>query len=152
MITAQVESLTEGLEELKPLLPLHYEELSLHQFHGFPLDPNYGFYLAKDAAGEVLYVTLRKYGKLCGYFLGFLGEDPHYQVYSLSLDIFYVVPEHRGGSGKVLFDVVKNEAMRRGVKAWFVGNKEHSKVHATALFKAMGFDLIEQKYCLWMEN
>ena len=151
-LTAQVESLTAGLAELKPLLPIHYEELSLHRFHGVPLNPQYDIYLQRDARGEVVYVTLRELGKLVGYFVGFVAPGLHYQdCLTLLLDIFYVVPEHRGnGGGLILFNAVKKEAIRRGVQAWFVGNKEHSKVHATALFEAMKFEKSETYYCMWL--
>lgn len=152
MLTAQVESLTQGLPELKPLLPGHYEELSLHQFHSIPLNPQYDEYLRRDAIGMSIYVTLREDGALCGYFVGFVAPGLHYQdCLTLTLDIFYVTPEHRGNNGGViLFSAVKKEAKRRGVKAWFVGNKEHSKVHATALFEGLGFEKVETHYCLWL--
>lgn len=152
MITAQVESLTLGLEELKPLLPLHYKELSLHQFHGIDLNPQYHVYLERDAHGGIIYVTLRDKGKLCGYFVGFAAPGLHYQdCYTLTMDIFYVLPEFRGsGGGQILFAEAKREAKRRGIKAWFVGNKEHSKVHAEALFKALGFEKSETYYCMWL--
>lgn len=152
MITAQVESLAAGLEELKPLLPRHYEELSLHQFHGIPLDPQYHVYLQREAAGQVLFVTLRQGGQLAGYFIGFIAPGLHYQgCLTLTMDIFYTLPEHRGsGGGLTLFKAVKAEALRRGVRAWFVGNKEHARVHATALFEAMGFEKSETYYCMWL--
>lgn len=153
MITAQVETLANGgLDEIKPLLPGHYEELSLHQFHGVPLNPQYQVYLDREARGEVVYVTLRERGMLIGYFVGFVAPGLHYQdCLTLHLDIFYVVPDHRGnGGGLILFNAVKAEAKRRGVEAWFCGNKEHAKVHATALFEAMGFEKVETHYCLWL--
>jgi GNAT superfamily N-acetyltransferase len=152
MITAQIESLTQGLEEIKPLFPLHYEELSLHQFHGIPLNPQYDEYLKRDACGSVLYATLRERGKLIGYFVGFIAPGLHYQdCLTLTMDIFYVLPEHRGsGGGIALFTEVKREAKRRGVKAWFMGNKEHAKIHATALFQAMRAEKAETYYCLWL--
>lgn len=153
MITAQVETLADGgLDELKPLLPLHYQELSLHQFHGIPLNPQYDVYLQREALGQILYVTLRDHGKLAGYFVGFISPGLHYRdCLTLQMDIFYTLPEYRGqGGGLVLFKTVKHAAIRRGVKAWFVGNKEHSKVHATALFEAMGFEKAETYYCMWL--
>src|SRR3546814_12396519 len=96
MLTAQVESLTEHLDALKPFFPLHWEELALNQKQ-VPLDPNYAIYLARDEAGEVLLVTLRKAGKIVGYFVGFIAPGLHYQTcLTLTMDIFYVLPEHRG--------------------------------------------------------
>ena len=68
MITAQVESLTERLEEMKPLFPMHWEELALNKDR-VPLDPMYEIYLERDANGQVLFVTLRELGKPVGYVL-----------------------------------------------------------------------------------
>lgn len=153
MITAQVETIADGgLDELKPLLPIHYEELSLHKQHDFPLDPQYWIYQARELKGELMYVTLRESGRLVGYFVGFIAPGLHYQgCLTLIMDIFYVVPECRGNNGgMVLFKEVKREAIRRGVNLWFVGNKEHSRVHATALFETMGFEKAETTYQLWL--
>jgi hypothetical protein len=61
MITAQVESLTDRLDELKPFFPAHWEELGIYRDR-MPLDPIYDEYLARDAAGSALLVTLRKDG------------------------------------------------------------------------------------------
>lgn len=152
MITAQVESLTAGLEEIKPLLPIHYEELSLHKFHGFPLAPIYEDYLARDAAGQVLYITIREQGELLGYFVGFIGPALHYQgCLSLMLDIFYILPKARGNNGGVImFNAVITECKRRGVKAFNMGCKEHMKEFAERLFRAIGAEPSESHYCLWL--
>lgn len=152
MITAHVESLTSVLPSLKPLLPIHWEELGLNR-DTVPLDPQYGTYLARDAYGEVLFVALRKQGDLIGYFIGFVAPGLHYQTcMTLTMDIFYVLPEHRGSkAGVALFSEVKDEAKRRGVRRWFVGNKEHSKVHAEQLFLHLGFEKVETYYSMMLE-
>lgn len=149
MLTAHVESLTERLEDLKPFFPLHWEELALNQKQ-VALDPQYGVYLAKDAAGEVMLVTLRKAGEIVGYFVGFVGPGLHYKsCLTLTMDIFYVVPEHRGdGGGFVLFKAVEAEARRRGVQRMFVGSKMHKD--ASFLFEKLGYEPVESFYCLWM--
>lgn len=154
MLTAQVESLTDGLAEIKPLLPRHYEELSLHKDRGVQLDPLYDRYLMKDAVGEVLYVTLRKQGELVGYFVGFIGPALHYaSCVTLHSDIYYVVPEHRGdGGGAILFDAVRKEAKRRGARYWMSGDKEHAHLHADRLHMMMGFQKIENVFGLWLED
>ena len=46
MITCHIESFEQQLEELKVLLPLHYEELALNQ-DKVPLSPQYPVYLAR---------------------------------------------------------------------------------------------------------
>ncbi len=151
MITAQIETLANGLEELKPLLPVHWEELALNQDE-VPLDPQYEEYLKRERLGMVLYVTLRKSGKLIGYFVGFVAPGMHYKTcLTLTMDIFYIYPDHRGdGGGLILFNMVKREAKRRGVQRWFVGNKEHANFHATRLFEAMGFQKIETYYSMML--
>jgi len=149
MLTAQVENLTEMLDELKPFFPMHWEELALNQKQ-VPLDPNYSIYLAKDAAGEMMLVTLRKDGDLIGYFVGFVGPALHYQsCLTLTMDIFYVLPEHRGdGGGFVLFRAAEAEARRRGVQRMFAGSKCHKD--ASWLFEKLGYEEVERFYCLWM--
>src|SRR3546814_11244545 len=104
MLTAHVESLTEHLDALKPFFPLHWEELALNQKQ-VPLDPNYAIYLARDEAGEVLLVTLRKAGTIVGCFLGFIAPGLHYQTcLTRPLDIFFVLPDTRGnGACLILF-------------------------------------------------
>lgn len=151
MITAAVEGFTERLFELKPLLPIHWEELGLDN-DKVPLDPQYDIYDTRERAGELLFVTLRESGVLIGYFIGFIAPGLHYKTcLTLHLDIFYVTPEHRGkNGGLVLFEFVKREAIRRGVQRWYVGNKEHAKVHATKLFLAMGFEHVESTYSMWL--
>lgn len=149
MLTAQVESLTERLDELKPFFPLHYAELALNQ-QQVPLDPEYSIYLAKDAAGEMMLVTLRKAGEIVGYFVGFIGPALHYRTcLTLTMDIFYVLPEHRGdGAGFILFKEVEREAKRRGVQRMFVGSKCHKD--ASWLFEKLGYEEVERFYSLWM--
>lgn len=149
MLTAHVEILTERLEDLKPFFPLHWEELALNQKQ-VPLDPQYDVYLRKDAAGEVMLVTLRKGGDIVGYFVGFVGPGLHYKTcLTLTMDIFYILPEHRGdGGGFVLFKAVEAEAKRRGVQRMFVGSKMHKD--ASWLFEKLGYDPVETFYSLWM--
>jgi hypothetical protein len=151
MITAQVESLTERLDELKPLFPLHWQELALNQ-DKVPLDPQYEVYLERDARGEVVFVTLRKDGGLVGYFVGFIAPGLHYRTcLTLTMDIFYLHPGHRDGSPTAairLFRAVEREARRRGVQRWFVGAKLHND--AGRLFTFLRFEPVETYYSLWL--
>ena len=79
MLTVQVESFPELLEELKPLLPLHWEELALNK-DKVPLDPQYDVYLQKDVNGQVLSIAARENGELIGYFIGFVAPGLHYKT------------------------------------------------------------------------
>lgn len=148
MITAQVESLTDRLAEMKPLFPLHWEELALNK-DKVPLDPQYDLYLARDARGEVLFVTLRELGELVGYFVGFVAPGLHYRTcLTCTMDIFYVRPDRRGRCGIKLFRAVEMEAKRRGVQRWFVGSKCHAD--ASWLFEKLGFEKVEVYYSKWI--
>src|SRR6266481_3532692 len=124
MMSAQLETIREGLAELMPLLPIHYEELALNK-DKVPLDPQYDLYLAREERGEVIYMTLREGGKLMGYFIGFIAPGLHYETcLTCSLDIFYVHPDHTNGRGGLrLFRTLEKELKRRGVQRWFVGSK-----------------------------
>jgi GNAT superfamily N-acetyltransferase len=149
MITAQVESLHERLAEMQPLFPEHWKELALNQ-DKIPLDPQYEIYLERDARGEVLLVTLRDLGVLVGYFVGFIAPGLHYQTcLTLTMDIFWVHPDHRGqGGGLTLFRFVESEAKRRGVKRMFVGSKCHKE--ASWLFERLGYEKVEVYYSTWL--
>lgn len=149
MITAQVESLTERLAELKPLFPLHYDELALNK-DKVPLDPQYDIYLQRDAAGQCLLVTLREKGALVGYFVGFIAPGLHYKTcLTCTMDIFYVHPDVRCRFGGVrLFKAVQTELKRRGVQRWFVGSKNHAD--ASRLFECLKFEKVETYYSMWL--
>lgn len=149
MITAQVENLTEHLEELKPLFPLHWDELALNK-DKVPLDPQYDVYLKRDAMGEILFVTLREFGKLVGYFVGFITYGLHYRTcLTLTLDIFFVHPDYRQGrAGFKLFKAAEKEAKRRGVQRMLVGSKTHRD--ASRLFEALGYTEVERYYSAWL--
>jgi GNAT superfamily N-acetyltransferase len=149
VITAQCESLTERLEEMKPLFPLHWEELALNK-DKVPLDPQYDIYLQRDKQGEVLFVTLRESGALIGYFVGFVAPGLHYRTcLTCTLDIFFVRPDKRSGrAGFKLFKAVEKEAKRRGCQRMFVGSKLHRD--ASRLFEALGYEEVERHYSIWL--
>lgn len=151
MLTAHVEDLAERLEEMKPLFPAHWEELALNR-DKVPLDPRYDIYAARAAVGETLLVTLRSAGELVGYFVGFVAPGLHYRTcLTLSLDIFWLHPDHRGHRGGVkLFRAVEAEARRRGVQRMFVGSKCHKD--ASRLFEALGYERCEIQYSTWLGN
>lgn len=149
MITAQVENYTECLEEMKPLYPAHWEALALNK-DKVPLDPQYHIYLARDALGEVLLVTLRDKGTLVGYFIGFIAPGLHYKTcLTLTMDIFWTEEGSRNQFGGVkLFRAVEKEAKRRGVQRIFYGSKLHKD--ASRLFKFLKCEKVEVTYTKWI--
>jgi len=88
VITAQVEPWHPTIDEIKPLLHGHWEELALNK-DKVPLDPQWEFYDARDARGELMLVTLREAGRVVGYFIGFVAAGLHYRTcLTLTMDIF----------------------------------------------------------------
>ncbi len=150
MLTTQIESFEERLEELQRLLPLHYEELALNK-DKVPLAPQYDVYIARERRGELLFVTLRSDGDLVGYFIGFIAPGMHYKTcLTCTMDIFYVHPDIRsqGLPGVRIFRAVERELRRRGVQRWFVGSK--CKADVSALFEFLDFERVEVYYSKWL--
>lgn len=149
MITAQVEAYQDCLPELKECYAQHWAELALNK-DKVPLDPQYGVYDARDAAGQILAVTLREKGRLVGYFVGFVAPGLHYQTcLTLTMDIFWTHPDVRGGfAGVKLFREVEKEAKRRGVQRMFYGSKLHKD--SSRLFDFLKMDPVETYYTKWI--
>lgn len=149
MITSHQEKLVDHLEEIKDLLPLHYKELALEQEH-VPLAPQYDIYLAREAAGELIFTVLRDGGEMIGYFLGFIAPGLHYKTcLTCTMDIFFVRPDKRKlGAGLSLFNEVEKELRRRGVQRWFMGSKNHKD--ASYLFEKIGATPVETYYSKWL--
>lgn len=149
MITAHVESLEENLSYLKPLLPIHYQELALNQ-DKVPLSPQFDKYIAAEKRGELIFVALREAGEIVGYFIGFIAPGLHYSTcLTCQMDIFYVLPEHRGSAaGYQLFKFVEQQLKSRGVQRMFVGSKMHKD--ASWLFEKLGYTPVETYYSAWL--
>jgi len=149
MLTIQLESFTERLDEFKPLFPLHWEELALNK-DKVPLDPQYDIYVEREKRGELIFATIRELGKPVGYFIGFVAPGLHYKTcLTCTMDIFYVCKEKRKGTAGIkLFRFVEKELKRRGVQRWFMGSKVHAD--ASALFERIGAAKVETYYSKWL--
>ena len=150
MITYCIEPFSRVYAELLPLLHKHYEEISLHKDHGFPLAPKVGAYLAREQDGTLLMVIGREAGQIVCYFVCFIAPGLHYEnCLTCSPDIFFVREDKRGGrAGIRLFQFVERELKRRGVKLWFVGSKNaHSVV---GLLKYLKFEPVETIHAKWL--
>ncbi len=144
MITAQVEDFTAGIPELLPILSLHHAELAIDPIE-IPLEPKWPLYRDRDAAGQIIYMTLRRDGGLIGYFIGFLVDSLHNPIRLCVQDIFYTLPdERRKGAGSILFDAVEAELKRRGSFRWIVAEKVH--MDGGDFFEKHGFTHIERSY------
>lgn len=149
MITAQRENFVDGFLDFYPMIHGHWEELAWNK-DKVPLEPCWEIYVSRETQGELLYVTLRKDGELIGYFLAFIAPGLHYRTcLTATMDIFYVHPEHRGGTAALrLFRQVLREMRDLKVQRAIMGSKLHKD--SGRLFKALGFEPVETYYHKWL--
>lgn len=142
------------MENLKGFFPDHWNELALNK-DKVPLDPQYQVYLDRENLGQVMFICGREKGRIIAYFVGFVTPALHYQTcLTLQMDIFYLAPEYRDGDSLSeveadmvcmdLFQAVKAEGIRRGVKRAFYGSKLHKD--ASRLFEELGMVEVERYY------
>lgn len=107
-ITIAVESHSDELiDELKPLIKRHYDEIALNK-EDVPLDPDWDQYKALGDAGRMLVVCVRnENSELIGYSVFFLAHHIHYkQTLVANNDVLYLAPEHR--NSKVGLRLIKD--------------------------------------------
>lgn len=151
MITVQVDSFRDCLEELKLIFPLHWEELALFK-NRMPLAPQFEEYMAREQAGRLLLVTVRIDGKIAAYYTIQVAPGFHYgQTLTGTMDMMYVVPEQRGrGLAFPLLRRVEAELKRRGVQIWYSGFKSHNSLRLPELLGLMGFVPADQYHAKWI--
>lgn len=99
METIAVEQYSDDLvEEIKPLIEQHYEEIALNK-ELIPLDPNWDQYAALAAAGKLLIVCARnEQNELIGYTVFFVNYHIHYQsTLVANNDLIWLHPDYRRG-------------------------------------------------------
>lgn len=148
-ISIQAEKLSDILDEMKVVFPIHWEELALNK-DKVPLDPQYDIYLAREERDELILVTVRQEGGLIGYFVGFIAPGLHYKTcLTCTMDIFYIHPDYRGSDlGFRMFNYVERELRARGVQRWFMGSKLHKD--ASFLFDKIGAEPCETYHSKWL--
>lgn len=83
--------------ELKPLLELHYQELTLHKDH-IKLDPDYEKYLQLAKSDMFVMITARDNGVLVGYSAWFITNHIHYRSSKMANnDVLFLHPDYRKG-------------------------------------------------------
>lgn len=112
MIAFAREPVASVVEEIKPLLALHYHEIA--HFQDIPLDPDWEFYLR---APMVRVFTARHGHELVGYGVFFVAPNKHYRSSLQAVqDILFVHPEHRGMTGFRLLRYCDRQLRAEGVQ------------------------------------
>lgn len=116
MIDFAVEKFADVIDEIKPLLYAHWEEIARHK-DLIKFDPDYARYRAMDLMDMLHIVTARSNRVLIGYAVSFITPHLHYKSCLMSLnDIVYLSPEYRQGSNAIrLFRYIENTLRQRGV-------------------------------------
>ena len=144
-IVYSVETLDECLEEMKPILQLHYEEVAMYQ-DKVPLSPDYEKYYALEGAGIFHIVTVRDEGELIGYFLSVVTPNIHYSstVYAVN-DILYLHKDYReAGVGQKMFSFAEKKLKELGASVIAIHMK--TALPFDTLCKGMGYDYAERNY------
>lgn len=151
MITAQIERFEDCLPELRAIFPRHWQELALFQDR-MPLDPQYDEYVVRERAGRLLLVTVRKDGKIAGYYTAQVAPGFHYaSTLTGTLDIMYIVPEERErGLAMPLFRQVERALRHRGVKLWYSGYKTANSLGLDRLLPLIGFKPADTYMTRWL--
>jgi GNAT superfamily N-acetyltransferase len=108
MIEYRRENYSDVIDELRPLLPVHWAELGLRLVET-PLDPDFGFYERANRAGLLFAYTARLNGRLIGYcIMTVVPRHAHYNHKFARDDTIWVAPEHRNvGAAGGLFDFME---------------------------------------------
>lgn len=140
------EKFSDVIEEAKPLLEKHWEEIALDR-DTIKLNPDYEKYQALEDIGLIHITTAREGGVLIGYSAYFITPNLHYkQVIVAESDIFYISPEYRRGTTALkLFKAAEKALSELGVHK--VVSKIKTDHDKGPLFERMGYRAIEVNYC-----
>lgn len=141
----KIESVTDCLEEIKPLLEDHYKEVAMYQ-DKILLNPDYEQYIELDAAGMVHLVTARDEGTLIGYFISFILPHMHYQDHKYAVnDILFIEESYRKAEvGLKLFQFVEEALKEEGVSVIIIHMK--TAIPFDSLCLGLGYDYAERNY------
>ena len=139
MIQYAVERYKDVIEEIKPLLILHWQELAA--FPDIPLDPNYNFYEVANNRDLIRIYTARDDGKLVGYAIYIISlSNPHYMsMKTANSDIVFVHPDYRnGGVGYGLYEFIESQLPGFVIST----NDKISHPELGRLMKARGYEAV----------
>ena len=145
MIEYNVEKLSNCLEELKPLLASHYEEVAMYK-DKINFNPDYARYKVLEEAGALHIVVARDAEELVGYFICFLMPHLHYKdnLYAVN-DIVYIKEELRSSkAGLDMFNYAENSLRSLGASVLCIHMK--TSLPFDSLCEGLGYDYAERNY------
>jgi GNAT superfamily N-acetyltransferase len=145
MITYQEEQFEDIVEDIKPILEVHWNELANNKDIRY-LDVDYDGYIKLNRIGSWKVFTVRDDDKLIGYSSFLIAHNLHYKDWKFaSNDVYYLQKEYRKkGIGYKMFKETERWLKDQGVKSVVVQEKiDHPH---SVLFDDLGFVLIERNY------
>ena len=145
MIQYKEEQYDDVIDEIKPLLDRHYEEIALDK-DVIKLNPDYSAYKSMNMRGVIKIVTARQGDELIGYCICVVKPHLHYKD-SLTAhnDIFYIKPEYRQGlTGVKLFKETEKIMNEYGVQRIIMNVKRSNDIGA--IFERLGYTESERVY------
>mgnify|MGYP001607900475 CR=1 FL=1 len=137
----QQEAVADVLDEIRPLLDMHWREVSHYQ--DIQLRPDWDFYCT--AQGIRLY-TARDEGRLIGYCVFFVSHNKHYMDSMQAVqDILFVHPEYRGSrAGYRLIKFCDEQLRQEGCQVVY----QHMKAAQSfgPLLEHAGYELVDLIY------
>lgn len=134
------------IEELKVIIPAHYDELCVTK--DFPLMPDYEAYGRLYVAGMLRCITARDESndELIGYAIFIVSPHLHYKTCKTAMeDIYFLKKEHRlGRTGIRLFQFAEAALRADGVNRIIM----HTKIHLdnSRLFEYLGYRHTDKLY------
>ena len=145
MIDFKEEQFADVIDDIKPLLEKHWEEVALDK-EVIKLNPDYDMYKKLCALELMRIITARADGQLVGYCIVTVKHHLHYKDSLTAVnDIFFIDPAHREGStGIKLFKSVEAILKGYGVQRLVMNTKTHRDVGV--LFERMGYKETERVF------
>lgn len=145
MIEYKEETFDQVIDEIKPLLEDHWEEIALHK-DSIKLNPDFSRYEQMFKSGNMRIVTARDDGKLVGYCIMMLYYHIHYKDQYMAMDdIFFIAKDYRKGLTGVKLFIKTEEIMKQyGVTKLSMNVKTHQDVGA--IFERLGYKETERMF------
>lgn len=147
MITYQVESFTDCIEEMSKLFDEHCDEVSSDPENIRP-NIDYDAYFRLEDIGSLHLITVRKDEELVGYNLYLISPLLHYKhIIHATNDAIFIKKEHRKGTvGFRLIKFAINTLKERGIYSMMIHTK--TKVPFDRLCERLGMTFAEKTYTL----
>lgn len=141
----QQEFLDSVIDQIKPLLNSHWEEIALNK-DKIKLNPDWEAYESLEAQGKLKIFTARDDEQLVGYFVVIVGTNIHYKDHLFaSNDIIYLSPEYRKGFMSIKLIKFAEKCLKAdGVSVLTINTKVHKPFDK--LMDFLKFRKIERVY------